>query len=82
MLYDENFENFTLGNVGTDLDGIIPGQDGWLTECNLQPNYGSKSNSFFTITNEPGKGKVLTLSSDTSAKRKFNSKENRSEYID
>src|SRR5690554_769759 len=64
VLYDENFDSFTLGNLGTDPDGIIPGQGDWLTECVLYLNYGSKSNSFFTITNEPGKGKVLTLSSD------------------
>ncbi len=65
VLYDEDFDSFTLGNLGTDPDGLIPGQDGWLTECNLQPNYGSKSNSFFTIINESGKGKVLLLSSAT-----------------
>src|SRR5690554_17474 len=66
VVYDEDFENFTLGNVGTDPDGIIPGQDGWLTECLLPiGSTGSKSNSFFTITNEPSRGKVLTLSSAT-----------------
>jgi len=61
VLYDENFDSFTLGNLGTDPDGIIPGQDGWLTECLYVP--ASKDNSRFTITAEPGRGKVLTLSS-------------------
>ena len=58
VLYTENFNNFTLGNVGTDPNGIIPGQGGWLTEG---MNTDSKDNSLFTITNEPNKGKVLTF---------------------
>lgn len=61
VLYDEDFDNFTLGNLGTDPDGIIPGQGGWLTKCQYVP--ASKDNSRFTITAEPGRGKVLTLSS-------------------
>lgn len=31
VLYDDDFENYTLGNLGTDPDGIIPGQGGWFT---------------------------------------------------
>ena|SRR5690554_367884 len=56
VLYDDNFDNYTLGNLGTDPNGVTPGQGGWLTKD------GSKNNSCFTITAEPGRGKVLTLS--------------------
>ena len=61
VLYDEDFDSFTLGNLGTDPDGLIPGQGDWLTECLYGP--ASKDNSRFTITAEPGRGKVLLLSS-------------------
>ena len=60
LLYNETFENYTLGNLGTDPNGVIPGQGGWLTEGWTTA---SKNNSLFTITSEPNKGKVLTLSS-------------------
>ena len=60
VLYDENFDTFTLGNLGTDPTGVIPGQDGWFTQGLTTI---SKDNTLFTITAEPGRGKVLTLSS-------------------
>ena len=30
VLFTENFENYTLGNLGTDPHGAIPGQGGWF----------------------------------------------------
>ena len=30
VLFTENFENYTLGNLGTDPTGVIPGQGGWF----------------------------------------------------
>jgi len=62
VLYDEDFETYTLGNLGTDFTGVTPGQGGWLTLCSPIK---TKDNSLFTITNEPNKGNVLTLSSGT-----------------
>lgn len=58
VLYTENFDNYNLGNLGTDPKGVILGQGGWLTTTgsNAAPN-----NNYFTITNEQNKGKVLTL---------------------
>ena len=58
VLYSENFDNLSIGNLGTDPNGVIPGQGGWLTTTgsNAVPN-----NNYFTITNEQSKGKVLTL---------------------
>lgn len=57
VLYTENFDNYNLGNLGTDPTGVIPGKGGWLTSVSqTTPN-----NSYFTITNEQNKGKVLTV---------------------
>ncbi len=58
VLYDENFDNYTLGNLGTDPNGVIPGQGNWLT---IGGTTISKDNNLFNITNEPGRGKVLTI---------------------
>src|SRR5690606_9230767 len=60
VLYEETFDNYTLGNLGTDYSGVIPGQGGWLTD--IQFFQGVKNNSFSTIANETGKGKVLAIS--------------------
>src|SRR5690606_6810925 len=57
VLFTENFENYTLGNLGTDPHGAIPGQGGWFTFSLGN----TKANDLFLITNEPNKGKVLTL---------------------
>src|SRR5690606_37478151 len=62
VLYNDDFDNYTLGNLGTDPTGTIPGQGGWLTNANKVPN-----NNCFTITTEPNKGKVLTLSAPVSS---------------
>lgn len=62
VLYNETFNSYTTGNVGTDPTGVIPGKGGWLTECLLP---GAQSNNLFTINNEANKGNVLTLSNDT-----------------
>src|SRR5690606_25737759 len=62
VLYNETFNNFTLGNLGTDYTGTVPGQGGWYTES-------FNSNSPAAITQEPNKGKVLTLSALNTAVR-------------
>src|SRR5690606_21050595 len=60
VLYEEIFDNYTIGNLGTDYSGVIPGQGGWLSY--IQFFQGVKNNSFSTIINETGKGKVLAIS--------------------
>src|SRR5690554_122274 len=57
VLYTENFDNYNIGNLGTDPTGVTPGQGGWHTYSAY-----TKVNSFFTISNETGRGKVLNLS--------------------
>ena len=56
VLYNETFDNLTVGNLGTDPTGVTPGQGGWLTESEF-----AKHNSVFTIVNETNRGKVLDL---------------------
>lgn len=58
VLLDDNFDNYTLGNLGTDPTGVIPGQGNWLTKLS---KFSASNNSAFTITNETSKGKVLTF---------------------
>lgn len=59
ILLNDNFDNYTLGNLGTDVTGVVPGQGNWLTEILYAPL--NHSSSAFNITNEAFKGKVLTF---------------------
>ena len=60
VLYNETFDNYTIGNLDTDPSGIIPGQGGWVTECYNCPQI-MKDNTRFTINSEPNWGKVLAI---------------------
>src|SRR5690606_11890423 len=59
VLYVETFDNYTLGNLGTDPNSVILGQGSWYTSS--FPNH-QKNNSNYRIVNEPNKGKVLEVS--------------------
>ncbi|HLW42194.1 MAG TPA: T9SS type A sorting domain-containing protein [Flavobacterium sp.] len=60
ILYSENFDFLTLGNVGTDDTGTTPGQGGW---CTTSYTYSSPygGNNDFKIIAEPGRGNVLEV---------------------
>lgn len=60
VLYTENFDNYNIGNLGTDPTGVTPGQGGWYTYSKY-----TKVNGFFTISSETGKGKVLNLNTSS-----------------
>ena len=57
VLYTDNFDNYNLGNLGTDVTGKTPGQWGWYTG-----SFNTQANSMFTIVNETGRGKVFEIS--------------------
>ncbi|HUH26298.1 MAG TPA: T9SS type A sorting domain-containing protein [Flavobacterium sp.] len=61
VIYDENFDNLTVGNVGNDLTGAIPGQGSWYTLVGDGSPPPLPDASHFQIQNETGKGKVLSL---------------------
>ena len=63
VLYTENFDNFSIGNLGTNFTGAIPGQGGWITQ-RLDPTI-LPNNNCATIIAETGKGKALKLSNGT-----------------
>jgi len=65
VLYSENFDNLTLGNVGTDFTGATPGKGGWHTKSHIVQTPSQNSNNYFNIVNESGRGKVLALSAST-----------------
>jgi len=62
VVYNETFDNYTTGNLGTDPSGAVPGQGGWYTEM-----FQTVNNNYATITAEANKGKVLTLASAATA---------------
>lgn len=66
VLYTENFDNHSVGNLGTDPTGQVSGQWGWLTY-----SQNTQSNSFFTIVNETGRGKVLDISTGLTSVENF-----------
>ncbi len=57
VLYTENFDNHSVGNLGTDPTGTIPGQWGWSTYL-----HNTLTNGYCTIINEAGRGRVLDIS--------------------
>ncbi len=67
VLYSENFDNLTLGNVGTDFNGNTPGQGGWYTLSNTAS--ANQSHNYFKIIAESGMGKVLEITSSTISNR-------------
>lgn len=64
-LQSEDFDALSIGNVGTDINGALSGQNGWFTLAT-----GGGLNTDFQITNEGGQGLVLQItgaSNDSSA---------------
>ena len=61
VLYSENFDNLTLGNVGTDFTGVTAGQGGWYTLSQSSEIPSENSNNYFKIVAARGRGKVLEL---------------------
>lgn len=59
VLYNDNFENYTLGDVAADVYGQTPGQGGWHTMFGTLYTTATPAN--FQIENETNKGKVLTI---------------------
>jgi len=76
VLYTETFDNFTLGNLGTDVTGTTPGQGGWYTLYGLNTNY--------EIITEANRGKVLSMFVDNpkNARNVYAEKRNLSTLID
>lgn len=62
QLLSDNFDSYTVGNVGTDLTGNTPGQGDWYT---LVPSGGANSN--FQFVAESGRGNVFSIESTNQA---------------
>lgn len=69
VLYDENFDFFTLGNLSNDVTGATPGQGGWIAES--YDEFGKPGANVSTVTAYPNKGKVITFSIPTNVKGFF-----------
>lgn len=59
LLYSENFNSYTIGDLSNNNDGTIPGKGNWYTQYNGLENA--------KIISEPGKGNVLKLPNFTSS---------------
>ena len=59
VLYNENFDTYTLGDVASDVSGQTPGQGGWHTLIGTLNISSTAAN--FQIENEVNKGKVLAI---------------------
>lgn len=60
--FTDDFDSYTVGNVGTDLTGATPGQGNWYT---LVPAGGANSN--FQFVAETGRGNVFSMESTNQA---------------
>ena len=58
QLLSDNFDSYTVGNVGTDITGATPGQGSWFTAVGT-----GGANANFQFVAETGKGNVLTIES-------------------
>ena len=74
VLYTENFNNHTIGNLGTDTSGTMPGQGGWFTHTDVRnaPNPIVGPNTDYQIAAETGKGNVLKIKSFDSNNLTYN----------
>lgn len=61
VLYNEDFENFTIGNVSDSSNGQTAGQGGWFAASSLTQQNSMPFEYLFQIQNEPTKGKVITM---------------------
>lgn len=60
-LYSEDFENFIIGNVGTNSSGQTEGQGGWHTYSQQTYQHGTPYNDLFQIENTATNGKIIAL---------------------
>ncbi|WP_312825045.1 T9SS type A sorting domain-containing protein [Epilithonimonas sp.] len=59
-VFTDNFEAATLGNLGTDITGVTPGQGGWyITAATTASN--SAASNFQVVNNTAAHGKVLSI---------------------
>lgn len=68
VFQSDNFNSYTVGNLGTDLTGEIAGQGGWLTFTSGEGG----ANSDFQIVDEGGAfGNVLQITGSSGNENKF-----------
>jgi len=66
LVYQDNFESSTIGNLGTDITGTTPGQGGWYTTAATTASNSAASN-FQVQTNTAAHGNVLSILGSASA---------------
>jgi len=61
VLWSENFESYTLGNVGTDPTATVPGKGNWYS--GMAYPFNDVVNENFRIEHESGRGKYIIIKS-------------------
>ncbi|WP_264561810.1 T9SS type A sorting domain-containing protein [Flavobacterium sp. N2155] len=62
VLYTENFNNYPVGNIGTDYNGTVSGVGGWFTKSVNVPIYNTPlTNNDYKIVAEANKGNVAQI---------------------
>ncbi len=60
VLWNENFDSYTIGSVNTNLNGQTPGKGGWYTSAQGHTSFNPTD---FNISHENGRGNVLIIRS-------------------
>jgi len=69
-LQSENFNSLNIGNIGTDLTGVTPGQGGWLTFNSTGGTNGNNDNyQIINVGGSNGNGLQLTGSNAATGNR-------------
>uniref|UniRef100_UPI004049D969 T9SS type A sorting domain-containing protein n=2 Tax=Flavobacterium sp. TaxID=239 RepID=UPI004049D969 len=69
VLQSENFNSYTVGNVGTDVTGVTPGQGDWFTFVSETGSDNVNNENFQFIANENGNALQVTASATASGTR-------------
>lgn len=71
VLQSDNFDSYTVGNVGTMTDGTVPGQGNWLTEIVATGSDNTDNNNFQFVAAEGSDKKFKITGSATAAGTRF-----------
>src|SRR5690606_19200296 len=68
-LFTDNFDSYTIGNLGTDMTGTIHGQGGWMTK--REGTNPLTTSTSIQVVAERGRGNVLQFSNADLTNRRY-----------
>jgi len=82
VLYSEDFDSYTIGNLGTDITGTIAGKGNWYAKYESLNSSSTTENDNYRIVYEKGRGKILLIESEIIEERGVGYKSSRSAIQD